>query len=55
MQFSFMVMKIMIATVIRKYRVKTSCFKSIEEIEMIANIVLKPKDGFRLAVESRNL
>lgn len=52
-KFGMMVMKIMLATIIRKFKVKSS-FKSIEDIELTTNIVLKPKNGFRLMFEARN-
>lgn len=47
-----MVMKIMVAMVIRKFRVKSS-IKNIKDVELTANVVLKPKNGFRLAFELR--
>jgi hypothetical protein len=51
-KFGMMVMKILVAMVIRKFKV-SSATKSIEDIELTANIVLKPKRGFRLAFELR--
>ncbi|EFA05711.1 cytochrome P450 4C1 [Tribolium castaneum] len=51
-KYGMMVMKIMTAMVIRKFRVKSS-IKSIGDIELTANVVLKPKNGFRLAFEMR--
>ncbi|EFA05168.2 hypothetical protein TcasGA2_TC015295 [Tribolium castaneum] len=51
-KFGMMVMKIMISMIIRKFRVKSSV-KSVGDIELTANIVLKPKNGFRLAFTLR--
>lgn len=53
-KFGMMVMKIMVAMVIRKFRVRSS-IKSIKDIELTANIVLKPKNGFKLSFELRQL
>ncbi|XP_044261141.1 cytochrome P450 4C1-like [Tribolium madens] len=51
-KFAMMVMKIMIAMVIRKFRV-TSSVKCVEDIGLTANIVLKPKMGFKLTFTLR--
>ncbi|RZC35108.1 cytochrome P450 4C1 [Asbolus verrucosus] len=51
-KYGMMVMKIMIAMLIRRFKV-TSSVKKIEDIELTANVVLKPRTGFRLAFELR--
>lgn len=52
MKYGMMVVKIVVAMVIRKFKV-TSSIKAIEDIELTTNIVLKPKNGFKLAFELR--
>lgn len=45
-------LKTLIANVIRKYRIFTA-YTSIQEIELLYNIVLRPKDGFKVSVKAR--
>lgn len=52
-QFAMLSMKTFLATVIRSYEVKTLDYKSIEDIELRNDIVLRPKNGFKLAFQKR--
>lgn len=48
-----MAMKSLLATVIRSYRVKTK-YSNIEEVKLKTNLVLRPKNGYKLSFEKRN-
>ncbi|KAF2885094.1 hypothetical protein ILUMI_21097 [Ignelater luminosus] len=51
-KYAMMAMKALIATVIRKYRFSTE-YKTIDDIKLKADLMLKPVDGYKLAVELR--
>lgn len=48
-----MAMKALITTVVRKYRFSTE-YKMVDEIKLKDDFVLKPVDGYKVAVELRN-
>lgn len=47
-----MAMKTLLATVLRKYRVVTS-YQAVEDVEVKFNVVLRPRDGYKVALELR--
>ncbi|ERL95426.1 hypothetical protein D910_12690 [Dendroctonus ponderosae] len=51
-KYAMMDMKALLATVLRKYRVVTS-YKRIEDIEVKMNLLLRPRDGYKVAFELR--
>ncbi|XP_050300138.1 cytochrome P450 4C1-like [Anthonomus grandis grandis] len=52
MKYAMMAMKTLLATVIRRYKLFTS-YKSVKDIELKSNMVLRPKDGYKLTFELR--
>lgn len=48
-----MSMKVLLAAILRKYVIKPSQYKSLEEIELIFGMVTKPKHGFKIKLEKR--
>lgn len=51
-KYAFMAMKALIATVVRRYKFTTD-YKSIEDIKLKADLMLKPVDGYNVSVELR--
>ncbi|XP_031330391.1 cytochrome P450 4C1-like [Photinus pyralis] len=51
-KYAFMAMKALIATVVRRYKFKTD-YKCIEDIELKADLMLKPVNGYNVSVELR--
>ncbi|KAJ8982605.1 hypothetical protein NQ317_005077 [Molorchus minor] len=52
MKYGMMSIKTLIATVIRRYRIHTS-YKRLEDIKLKSNLVLRPKDGYKVSIEVR--
>ncbi|XP_060533268.1 cytochrome P450 4C1-like isoform X2 [Cylas formicarius] len=52
MKYAMMAMKSLLATVLRKFEIHTS-YAKIEDIELKTNLVIRPKDGFKVSVKSR--
>ncbi|KAJ8916519.1 hypothetical protein NQ315_000161 [Exocentrus adspersus] len=52
LKYAMMAMKVLLATVIRRFKVTTS-YKSVRDVELKANLVLRPKTGFRISLELR--
>ncbi|XP_066257685.1 cytochrome P450 4C1-like [Euwallacea similis] len=52
MKYAMMAMKTVVATVLRKYRVSTS-YQNVEAIELKTNLVLRPRDGYKVSFELR--
>ncbi|KAF5283095.1 hypothetical protein FQA39_LY17436 [Lamprigera yunnana] len=52
LKYAFMTMKCIIATVIRKYKFSTN-YKNIEDVKLKADLMLKPIEGYTVAVEFR--
>nr|QYA71990.1 cytochrome P450 [Anoplophora glabripennis] len=52
MKYAMMSMKTLLATVMRKFKFDTS-YKSVKEIELKFNTVMRPKDGYKLSLEPR--
>lgn len=46
-------MKALVATILRKYRICTD-YKNIEDIELKADLMLKPVNGYRVSIELRD-
>ncbi|KAL1501435.1 hypothetical protein ABEB36_006754 [Hypothenemus hampei] len=51
-KYAMMAMKTLLATLLRNYRVFTK-YKKVEEIELKANIVLRPKNGYKMSFALR--
>ncbi|KAF2885095.1 hypothetical protein ILUMI_21098 [Ignelater luminosus] len=51
-KYAMIAMKSLIATVVRKYQFSTE-YKTVEEIRITADLMLKPLDGYKLAIELR--
>ncbi|XP_031330392.1 cytochrome P450 4C1-like [Photinus pyralis] len=51
-KYAFMAMKALIATVVRRYKFTTD-YKSIEDIKLKADLMLKPVDGYNVSAELR--
>ncbi|KAF5283094.1 hypothetical protein FQA39_LY17435 [Lamprigera yunnana] len=51
-KYAFMTMKCIIATIIRKYKFSTN-YKTIEDIKLKADLMLKPVNGYTVAIEFR--
>lgn len=52
-KYSFMVMKVLILMLIRKYVISTD-YKSIQDIDLKADMVLKPTRGYRISIKLRD-
>ncbi|KAF2885098.1 hypothetical protein ILUMI_21101 [Ignelater luminosus] len=52
LKFAMQAMKTLIATIVRKYRLSTE-YKTIEEIKLRCDFVIKPVEGYKLALELR--
>lgn len=53
MRYGMMAMKTLLATVLRRYKVNTS-YKSVQDIELKTNLVLRPRDGYKVSFEERH-
>ncbi|KAG5875109.1 hypothetical protein JTB14_018587 [Gonioctena quinquepunctata] len=53
LKYALMVMQSLIATVVRKYRISTP-HQNIEDIELKFNLLLKPKNGFKISLQLRS-
>ncbi|XP_044764501.1 cytochrome P450 4C1-like [Coccinella septempunctata] len=51
-KYSFMVMKVMLTKVIRRFQFETE-YKSVEEVELKLNLAIRPKNGFKLTLKRR--
>ncbi|KAK5638116.1 hypothetical protein RI129_012411 [Pyrocoelia pectoralis] len=51
-KYAFMAMKTLIATVVRKYKFSTN-YRSIRDIKLKADLMLKPVNGYNVSVELR--
>ncbi|KAF2885100.1 hypothetical protein ILUMI_21103 [Ignelater luminosus] len=51
-KYAMMNMKALIATVVRKYRFFTE-YKKVEDIKLKVDLMLKPVDGYKIAIELR--
>ncbi|XP_063927146.1 cytochrome P450 4C1-like [Zophobas morio] len=52
-RYAMMTMKAVLATVIRRFEFSTS-YKTVEDIKLKTNLVLRPVDGFKVFVTTRN-
>ncbi|KAG5900103.1 hypothetical protein JTB14_016072 [Gonioctena quinquepunctata] len=50
-RYAMMAMKSLLSTVLRKYRIFTS-YQKVEDVKLKANLVLRPKDGYKLALKN---
>lgn len=53
MKYAFMAMKTLIATVLRKYRISTD-YKTPEDVLLRADLMIKPVNGYKIAIEPRD-
>ncbi|CAG9861488.1 unnamed protein product [Phyllotreta striolata] len=53
-KYAMMAMKSLLSTVLRKYKIFTT-YKSVEDIKLKAHLVLRPRDGYKVYIERRNL
>lgn len=52
-KYAMMAMKALLATVLRKYKITTS-YNSVKEVELKSNLILRPKNGYKISVQLRN-
>ncbi|XP_060533271.1 cytochrome P450 4C1-like [Cylas formicarius] len=52
-KFGMTYMKVLVATVLRRYRFHSYSYKRIEDIKITANILIRAEDGFKVAFERR--
>ncbi|CAG9820625.1 unnamed protein product [Phaedon cochleariae] len=51
-RYAMMVMKTILSHVLRRYKIHTS-YQSVKDISLKANLVLRPKDGYKVFIELR--
>lgn len=51
-RYAMMAMKAVLSAVVRKFKIFSS-YKSVEDIELKCNLVLRPKDGYKVSIELR--
>lgn len=47
-------MKVILATILRTYRVKSSNYQSIEEVVLLIHIIAKATNGYKIVLEKRH-
>ena len=52
-RYAFLSMKIILSTFLRSYRVKSSNYKAIEDIDLFIHVVGKAKNGYKITVEKK--
>ncbi|KAG5875110.1 hypothetical protein JTB14_018588 [Gonioctena quinquepunctata] len=52
-KYAMMAMQSLISSIVRKYRIFTP-YQNIEDIELKFNLVLKPKNGYKISLQLRN-
>ncbi|KAJ8954176.1 hypothetical protein NQ318_005771 [Aromia moschata] len=53
MKYAMMAMKTLLSTIISKYRISTS-YKNVKDVNLKCNMITRPRDGFKFAVELRS-
>ncbi|XP_044261197.1 cytochrome P450 4c3-like [Tribolium madens] len=53
MKYGMMSMKVLLAAILRKYTIKPSQYKSLEDIELIFGMLAKPKHGYKIKLEKK--
>ncbi|XP_064214497.1 cytochrome P450 4C1 isoform X2 [Tribolium castaneum] len=53
-KYAMLSMKVILATILRKYRVKSSNYKSIDEVVLLIHIIAKATNGYKIVLEKRN-
>ncbi|XP_044260316.1 cytochrome P450 4g1-like [Tribolium madens] len=52
-KYGIMSVKVLLSTILRKYTIKPSEYKKLEDIEMIISVVAKPISGYKIKLEKK--
>ncbi|XP_044261196.1 cytochrome P450 4C1-like [Tribolium madens] len=54
-KFGMMSVKVLLSTILRKYTIKPSVYKKLEDVEMIFGVVAKPASGYKVKLEEKKI
>ncbi|XP_063923982.1 cytochrome P450 4C1-like isoform X1 [Zophobas morio] len=52
-KYGLLSMKIILSTFLRSYRIKSSNYKSIQDMDLFIHVVAKPKNGYKIVIEKK--